>query len=483
MPDYFYRFRSTNSLLDRFDELARQEIYFARPSELNDPMEGFRNLFWQGDDIVWRNLLKHYLFCLLKSFSIFVVTGSEFTISACDQIVYQTPEDLPIDPIRGIYQKICDVFLSHEILKDLISHLAAHTTPVRRDELSYYLRSLNPLAVSLVKKEMNFEKSVDVQTETTSSAEDDVIKNGLDNLGKLLSLTNSERVHEKIFAMSELIALQNDLILDFENIRTAEQEGWIFLVRDFPTYYIESLERLVYPDWHAACFVSDPTNPSMWGSYGDGHRGVCLKFSASTNSDGFSALDLYRIKSWSGSKNGVIENYAYVPHRFEEVRYDPEYPEINFFSSLGRVSMIKLNHFWYAGHGEIRSKSSDQIFKNENEWRQHYWETFLIGSISKTREWAHEKEFRLILTSNLQQFDDIPSRKLKYKFSDLAGIIFGMKTAKDDRLKIMKTIKEKCLSEGRSNFEFLQARYSVQDKKVELVPLNLLKIHTDPKRQ
>lgn len=52
-----YRFRTADSLLDRFNELERQEIYFASPTELNDPMEGFKDIFWQGDDIVWKNFL------------------------------------------------------------------------------------------------------------------------------------------------------------------------------------------------------------------------------------------------------------------------------------------------------------------------------------------------------------------------------------------------------------------------------------------
>jgi hypothetical protein len=38
-----------------------QEIYFAPPENLNDPMEGYKDVFWSGDLIAWRNLLRHYL--------------------------------------------------------------------------------------------------------------------------------------------------------------------------------------------------------------------------------------------------------------------------------------------------------------------------------------------------------------------------------------------------------------------------------------
>ncbi len=40
--EFFYRFRSTNALLDGWQELEKQEIYFAPPDDLNDPMEGFK---------------------------------------------------------------------------------------------------------------------------------------------------------------------------------------------------------------------------------------------------------------------------------------------------------------------------------------------------------------------------------------------------------------------------------------------------------
>ena len=56
----FFRFRSIDALLDKYHELEKQTIYFASPEELNDPMEGFRDIVWRGDKIVWINLLRHY---------------------------------------------------------------------------------------------------------------------------------------------------------------------------------------------------------------------------------------------------------------------------------------------------------------------------------------------------------------------------------------------------------------------------------------
>jgi hypothetical protein len=48
---------------------------------------------------------------------------------------------------------------------------------------------------------------------------------------------------------------------------------------------------------------------------------------------------------------------------------------------------------------------------------------------------------------------------LYYKFEDLEGIIFGFKTALENKIKIMKIIDEKCQKTGRTDFIFYQADY------------------------
>lgn len=77
MINEFYRFRSISSLIGNFEELENQSIYFAEPQFLNDPMEGYRDVYWEGDFIVWRNLFNHYLLCLEKACSLVIISGEE----------------------------------------------------------------------------------------------------------------------------------------------------------------------------------------------------------------------------------------------------------------------------------------------------------------------------------------------------------------------------------------------------------------------
>jgi hypothetical protein len=79
MPDKsIYRYRRIDQLLGKHRELESQEIYFASPTELNDPMEGFQDVFWEGDRILWKNLVKHYILCLSQAVSIIHIAGVDF---------------------------------------------------------------------------------------------------------------------------------------------------------------------------------------------------------------------------------------------------------------------------------------------------------------------------------------------------------------------------------------------------------------------
>lgn len=136
--------------------------------------------------------------------------------------------------------------------------------------------------------------------------------------------------------------------------------------------------------------------------------------------------------------------------------------------------MFKLK-FWFNDENGERSSVAPKIMGDDKSWHTDHWERFSASYRTKTTEWAHEQEYRLILYSLLQRFDDIPSRKLKYKFSDLIGVIFGIKTTTEDKIRIMRIIEQKCRAEGRTEFEFHQAYYSRRSRKIELGPLSLIK--------
>ena len=114
-----YRFRSIEYLLRKYNELENQSIYFASPEELNDPLEGVRNIFWQGDKIVWCNFFKQYIYCLFRSIINLKICGNveEFELiipveerrdkflKEMSQILSTNSNDLLSDIYNRIFEK------------------------------------------------------------------------------------------------------------------------------------------------------------------------------------------------------------------------------------------------------------------------------------------------------------------------------------------------------------------------------------------
>ena len=68
-----YKFRSEPDFIK--EELEKEYLYLAEASELNDPIEGFVKLYWKGDLVLWKNLLKHYLYTLANTVVQIAISG------------------------------------------------------------------------------------------------------------------------------------------------------------------------------------------------------------------------------------------------------------------------------------------------------------------------------------------------------------------------------------------------------------------------
>lgn len=110
MGKKFYRFRPINRLITDFKELENQSIYFASPNQLNDPMEGFRDITWSGDHIVWSNLFKHYLLCTERLFSILMLTGEAHEITKENIVLLSCEDDLPTPMYKELFKRISQTF-------------------------------------------------------------------------------------------------------------------------------------------------------------------------------------------------------------------------------------------------------------------------------------------------------------------------------------------------------------------------------------
>ena len=101
MLDAIYRYRSMDALLGERKELERHQIYLAKSGELNDPMEGYKDVVWRGDAVLWENLLRHYVLALLHVNVQCLLMGNDVPFEEPRIPAALTQDDLPTDAFRA----------------------------------------------------------------------------------------------------------------------------------------------------------------------------------------------------------------------------------------------------------------------------------------------------------------------------------------------------------------------------------------------
>lgn len=474
----FYRFRSVDALLDKWNELSRLEIYFAPPEQLNDPMDGYRDLVWLGDEIVWRNLLRNYLLCLTQTVFIGLVAGKGYQPTLSRDLVFSTELSFPSERIKALFVRIRGEIFSTK-LSELVPLLARRQRPMRRDALEYCLRVVHSVALNVILKVFR-EDGILPAVESSNAASKVSQISVLDKLHDVLATLISNDGELNAEAEAAIFTATNHIYREMGIRRYLDAEdglarSWHSIFYSYPESYLDGLSNLTYIDWYAACFVADPTHAAMWGSYGDGHKGVCLKFGAQGAPDKAGSLTLRGVIGASAGPQGEGKPVnGPISLLFQPVRYKPTLPEIDFFRSIGRLTIPELKHSWYSDDAGNLSDCARDVLSKTDDWRARYWKGFHAMTTTKLTDWEQEREYRLILSSPLGSHRAPESRKLTYSFSSLEGIIFGIRTPLEVKARLVNLIKGKCKETGRRTFEFGQAAYSPVTGKIEIRPLNLL---------
>lgn len=454
MANIFYRFRSINSLLE-YKELENQIIYFAPPEDLNDPMEGYIDIVWSGDEIVWKNFFRHYLLCLERVVSLLVIGGEKYTISEKNIPVFDNIEHFPTSEYKELFEKISSEFI--DCLLPLIKKIAIRSTAIRRDELYFYLDIVHFIALDVIEKNYIKNKFIPVSKspKIIRKAGLKYIIDFIDSLEKEIQ-SNNNFSEKDIFLMQKSIRENLKLHQNLEHRLIIDNPNRNFVFIDFIDKYLLSIERLIYPKWHTACFMKECHNSSVWGHYGDNHKGVCLIF----KSDNMSI-------NLSSAENGRST------YKFEKINYQHKFPEIDFFKSIGRLTAHRLKKDWYTDENGNSSYVAKSVLGNVEIWRKKYWTTYNKIFLTKTKDWEYEKEYRLILSSTLSDYETKEERLLNYDFKSLKGLIFGIKTTMKDKIKIIDILKKKLKEEKRDDFELYQAYFSSEKQNIQYSKISL----------
>lgn len=473
MSDFVYRFRTIDKLLG-FRELETQSIYFCPPNDLNDPVENFKDIFWHGDKILWSNLFRNYLLCLYSVYSHIRIFGETEPLKPEDIQVFSTYDKLPTQQYKDIINKLFQEFFESESIKNLIEGLSTREN-VRRNELLYYLENIHLFCISLIHKQDDIveekKKIFDVSL---------LLKNQLFSpdffkwVNKIKKETNVEYPEEKFFSISGQVVQQSKILVALKTDKSEKNKRFYLL--SFPKLYVRQIEELLFWPWYTACFSNTASNSSMWGYYAEGHKGVCLKFKTTKKPES-RGIYLRTLTSQGWSKTGgSSKGYGNVFFPLYDINYEAKVRPVSFFRSIGRLPLPALIGQWHTEDGRITSPLVQDLFENYEEWHKNYWKDFLENIPIKTQEWRHEEESRLIHHSLLSGIIPKEERILNYSFKDLDGIIFGINMSEDHKLEIMQIIHDVCQKEKRFDFNFYQASYNSFSGKIDIHPLNLIKI-------
>ena len=485
MVQTLYRFRSLNALLgpleghpNGFDELRRQTIYFSRPEDLNDPLEGFNDLFWSGDVIVWKNLFRHYLLCLELAFTTYLIAGHDIKLTRAHIGVERSLGDAPSD-VRDMHKLICHAFFANPDVASYPRKLASRTVGVRRNELTGHLGAVHGYAVKCISEVFArnglmpqlpsgaFEKGVSISEAV-----------GLcDIYNDLEQEVEGQKKLDQMIAVQMHMASQMDLITRSRLADTSVlSDNKFFVFADFPVEFVRALESLIHADWYTASFAKNCSNSSLWGNYAINHEGMCLKFRVDSH-ETVPSLPLNLITCVSGGPQRELRNtYGIVSLPFYPVTYSDGPPAVDFFRSIGTLPIPVLNETWFCDEDGSRSECHDDMFTDEGAWRRRYWDRFDQSVTSKTADWAYEEEYRLLLRPMITDYSQPSDRCVKYRLDSLEGIVFGIKTPVAAKLAVMRIMGQKFNEVGHQTMTFSQAYFDHRSGRIETTELNLLKL-------
>lgn len=468
-----YRFRKVEYLLDeKYDELKNQEIYFASPEELNDPMEGVKDIFWRGDEIVWRNFIKNYLICLEHVISMWNVVGEYKEINEDFIPAVKSSIKFSSSKHKERFEKIENYFFSNEIIKNIPLFLAHNDRKIRFNELLKYMEIVHKFAfdaINVVNADYGYMDRINIFKDILQD------NNSLKKLESGKDRENKDTIHNVELIFEKLSKSLNNINSYFRLRPSNNEEDKVqfknrtFIMVKFPEAYLRKMEEIVHPKWYAACFMNECSSLSSWGIYGDNHKGVCLKFKTESNENDESKF--LKLNGIIGNRtSSIIGSYDY---EVKKMRYDNILNEIDFFKALGRISYPDFNEQWYADEkGHISSTVHNMRF--DEEWFNTYKKEFYKNILTKSREYSFENEYRITIDELFNDYSSSEDRKVKYDFNNLEGIIFGIKTSNQDKEKIIDIIREKCLESGRKNFDFYNAQYSHESGKIECVKIDII---------
>ncbi|MCI6474436.1 MAG: DUF2971 domain-containing protein [Mucispirillum sp.] len=454
---FFYRFRTLKNIFE-YKELENLEIYFASNEELNDPMEAYKTVIFQGDNIMWHNLFKNYILCLSRFMLANELKGNPKELIKISSFNILNPlDDIQYTQIYfDLFIKIYKTF--REYFTEDINNIFKENDKVTAEALKVYLLILNILILEIIGSHL-YKKIINDSNDFIKKEKQETIKSLL-----IYKKEIESHFHDTVctvLAKQCFDELYLPCLTNKTRFQLSEELYQYLYYGRFIDEYIEYLSNFVRAKSYIASFNTDATNPVMWSHYTENHQGVCLIYK---NID--SKMELFKDENYTKTippKNIILE--------FRKVNYEYEDNTINFFYSfLDDDKKTKDN--WYK---DFLTNDKSNLYDNYTTNEQYIQNEKNLTALPlyKTKQWIYEKEYRLILNerNTLEQED----KKYKYDFKYLDGIIFGIKTPLNKKLEIIELIQKLCEKNNRNirTFNFYQAFYHNEYENINYYELKI----------
>lgn len=422
-----YHYRSIEAALLEISEGA---FRFAKQEELNDPIEGYINIYWAGDRAAWEGLFRNYICSLYRCMDLFFkgTDGDVILNKIIEKNIYRYE-----GKERGkIYRTLAASFVNDASVQEciaLLMHSVSNKTKGCSGRfLALWLTLVHFTAYNLCAQSfsdigyINL-KPVEEWNDNSFHEIVEAIKAMIPENGELEEAC--EQMMEQIEEYTEAMAVfryvrEQDLQLD-----DRRRQVWLEITSNFTNRYVAKLQELIYPGGMVVCFSKEKDNAVMWGNYADKHHGVCLVYELALAGE-TGLVEVVSVKS--GHK--IIANAAPIAYKEDTIAR-------NFFETLGRFDPQWLSAWLEGANGEKSAYMN--CYADMAQWKKRYWQDFHEKFFTKMPAWAYENEYRLLIDDTLFNHDE--EQCFKPAACTLKGVIFGKETPVADKVRILKALK------------------------------------------
>ena len=356
-----YRYRPIETGLK---ELQNFSIYFSPVSKLNDPIgEGEFNVYWQGDSIAWSGLLRNYICSLFIAMDQFLLGMNRENIQTYAAITdVHMFDDVSMGKSMSAIQ---EKFLMDDKVKVWLDLVSQADDKIYQHTLALLLMQIHWLAWIIVLEQFVHDKAInqkvlDQQYKYFCKKELPL------SVFKLLVQEILNAVDDKA---KEWLNNKKDAAFFVEMNSNERKKALFDICASFPNFYVKHLQEILYPNSYIACFTGNPNNKVMWGNYAGAQQGICMIYETD---------DKNRISLTDK------DDHTHNDYLIEQVLYDDNLEEDNFFELLGMLNPRQLFSWLTAPDGE-KSDILNCYYSEKQKWRDRYWGIFHKRFFEKQR--------------------------------------------------------------------------------------------------